>query len=111
MFPPAVAATSSGAILGRRLLEWLQQRAVVAGIFNVALEVRAGNQGAQLFYKCMGYRTIAHLPGYYQGIEAALRMGRDLSCRPLDHGIQRIQFNLLGFGVLYLVTRYVSPDD
>jgi hypothetical protein len=67
--------------------------------------VRAGNQGAQLFYKRLGYRTIAHLPGYYQGIEAALRMGRDLSCRPLDHGIQRIQFNLPGFGVLYLATR------
>jgi ribosomal protein S18 acetylase RimI-like enzyme len=48
------------------------------------LEVRAGNEAAQLFYKQMGYRELAHLPGYYQGIEAALRMGRDLSRRPLD---------------------------
>jgi len=106
----AVAPTYRRAGVGRRLLEWLEKCAVIAGIFNVALEVRAGNQGAQLFYKRMGYRTIAHLPGYYQGIEAALRMGRDLSCRPLDHGIQRIQFNLPGFGVLYLATRCLSPD-
>jgi hypothetical protein len=49
--------------------------------------VRTGNEGAQLFYKRMGYRPLVHLPGYYQGIEAALRMGRDLSRRPLDHRI------------------------
>jgi hypothetical protein len=49
--------------------------------------VRAGNEGAQLFYKRMGYRALVHLPGYYQDIEAALRMGRDLSCRPMDHKI------------------------
>ncbi len=45
------------------------------------------NEGAQLFYKRIGYRTLVHLPDYYQGIEAALRMGRDLSRRPLDHRI------------------------
>src|SRR3990170_370354 len=56
---------------------------LVAGIFSVTLEVRAGNEGTQLFYKRMGYRPLAHVPGYYQGTEAALRMGRDLSLRPL----------------------------
>ena len=71
--------------IGRQLLEWLEKCAVVAGIFSVTLEVRAGNEGAQLFYKRMGYRPLAHLPGYYQGIETALRMGRDLSSRPLGH--------------------------
>jgi [ribosomal protein S18]-alanine N-acetyltransferase len=70
--------------VGRQLLQWLEKCALVAGTFNVALEVRAGNEAAQLFYKQMGYRELAHLPGYYQGIEAALRMGRDLSRRPLD---------------------------
>jgi [ribosomal protein S18]-alanine N-acetyltransferase len=73
--------------VGRQLLEWLEKCAVVAGIFSVALEVRAGNEGAQLFYKRMGYRTLVQLPGYYQGIEAALRMGRHLSRRPVDHRI------------------------
>jgi ribosomal protein S18 acetylase RimI-like enzyme len=68
--------------IGRRLLEWLEKCAVVAGIFSITLEVRAGNEATQLFYKRMGYRPLAHVPGYYQGIEAALRMGRDLSLRP-----------------------------
>jgi ribosomal-protein-alanine N-acetyltransferase len=78
--------------VGQQLLQWLEKCAVVAGIFNIALEVRAGNEGAQLFYKRMGYCTLAQLPGYYQGLEAALRMGRDLSCRPLDHRIQGTQY-------------------
>ncbi|HEX5020547.1 MAG TPA: GNAT family N-acetyltransferase [Candidatus Binatia bacterium] len=82
----AVAPPYRRAGVGRRLLEWLEKCAVVAGIFSVALEVRAANEGAQLFYQRMGYRTLVHLPGYYQGVEAALRMVRDLSCRPLDHG-------------------------
>jgi len=71
--------------IGRQLIQWLEKCSVVAGIFNVALEVRAGNQGAQIFYKRIGYRPLAQLPGYYQGTEAALRLGRDLSCRPATH--------------------------
>jgi len=81
----AVAPPYRRAGVGRQLLEWLEKCAVVAGIFSVALEVRTANEGAQRFYQRMGYHTLVHLPGYYQGIEAALRMGRDLSCRPLDH--------------------------
>ena len=84
----AVAAPYRRAGVGRQLLEWLEQCAVVAGIFSVALEVRAGNEGAQLFYKRMGYRALVQLPGYYQGIEAAIRMGRDLSRRSLEEKIQ-----------------------
>jgi [ribosomal protein S18]-alanine N-acetyltransferase len=83
----AVAPPYRRAGVGRQLLEWLEKCAVVAGIFSVALEVRAGNEGAQLFYERLGYRTLVHLPGYYQGIEAALRMGRHLSRRPVDHRI------------------------
>ncbi len=70
--------------IGRQLVEWLEKCAVVAGIFKITLEVRTANEGAQLFYKCLGYHPLAQVPGYYQGIEAALRMERDLACRPLD---------------------------
>jgi ribosomal-protein-alanine N-acetyltransferase len=66
--------------VGRQLLQWLEKCAVVAGTFQIALEVRANNGAAQLFYERMGYQTRTSLPGYYQGAEAALRMGRDLSC-------------------------------
>jgi ribosomal-protein-alanine N-acetyltransferase len=88
----AVAPPYRRAGIGRQLLEWLEKCAVVAGIFSVALEVRAANEGAQLFYQRMGYRTLVHLPGYYQGIEAALHMGRDLSRRSRDHSIRGTQY-------------------
>jgi ribosomal-protein-alanine N-acetyltransferase len=78
--------------IASQLLLWLEQCAMVAGIFTVALEVRAGNDGALGFYKHMGYRQLAELPAYYQGVEAALRMGRDLS-HPSRN--QRIQGNQL----------------
>ena len=77
--------------IGRQLMEWLEECAIVAGIFNVDLEVRAGNEEAQIFYNRMGYRTLLQLPGYYQGIEAALRMGRDLTRRSLDERTHRKQ--------------------
>lgn len=80
----AVAPPFRRAGVGRRLLQWLEECAVVAGIFSVALEVRESNEEAQLFYEHLGYRRLAHLPGYYQRIEAALRMGRDMSCRSMD---------------------------
>jgi ribosomal protein S18 acetylase RimI-like enzyme len=54
--------------------------------------VRAGNEGAQLFYQRMGYRTLVRLPGYYQGVEAALRMGRDLSYPSRNQRIRGRQF-------------------
>jgi ribosomal protein S18 acetylase RimI-like enzyme len=88
----AVAPPYRRAGIGSQLLQWLEKCAVVAGIFSVALEVRAGNEGAQLFYERMGYRTLVHLPGYYQGIEAGLRMVRDLSCRPLDQRIRGTEY-------------------
>jgi [ribosomal protein S18]-alanine N-acetyltransferase len=78
--------------IGRQLVEWLEECAMVAGIFNVDLEVRAGNEEAQIFYSRMGYRILLQLPGYYQGIEAALRMGRDLSHRSLAQRTHRQQF-------------------
>ena len=65
--------------IARQLLQWLEKCAVVAGIFTVALEVRAGNEAAQMFYRSMGYQSLTELPGYYQGLEGARRMERDLS--------------------------------
>jgi ribosomal-protein-alanine N-acetyltransferase len=87
----AVAPPYRRSGIGRQLMEWLEECAIVAGIFNVDLEVRAGNEEAQIFYNRMGYRTLLQRPGYYQGIEAALRMGRDLTRRSLDHRTHRKQ--------------------
>lgn len=77
--------------IGRQLVEWLEECAIVAGIFNIALEVRERNDEARLFYEQMGYRPLVQLRGYYQGIEAAIRMGRDLSLRSRDRNIRRTE--------------------
>ena len=74
----AVAPVHRRRGVGRQLLEWLEECAVVAGIFRIALEVRESNNEAQLFYQSMGYRPLNRVPGYYQGSEAAVRMARNL---------------------------------
>lgn len=77
--------------VGRRLHAWLEKCALVAGISSIFLEVRAGNHGAQAFYERLGYRKLGCVPGYYQGREAAIRMGRELWSRRDDTpGIPRV---------------------
>jgi len=65
--------------LGRRLLAWLEKTARTGGLSCITLEVRAVNDTAQAFYRRLGYRAIASIPGYYAGRETAIRMRRDLS--------------------------------
>jgi len=96
----AVSPSSRRLGIGRRLVQWLEQCAVVAGTFDVALEVRAVNKPAQAFYENIGYRTVAEINGYYEGVESALRMSRNLARKPVDSTIEEAQYQLSGFGVL-----------
>ena len=64
--------------LGRRLLLWLEETALTAGTFIIGLELRANNEPALAFYAALGYRESGRVAGYYQGIEAAIRMARDV---------------------------------
>jgi ribosomal-protein-alanine N-acetyltransferase len=65
--------------IGSELLEWLEASARNAGIFTVNLELRAGNDGARLFYEKLGYRVTGRKVCYYDGREDALRMSHDLT--------------------------------
>lgn len=72
--------------IGRRLLDWLVESARTAGIASLHLELRAGNEAAQRFYRAMGFDETIVVPGYYRGREAALRMIRVLRAPgPLPH--------------------------
>ncbi|MDA0224789.1 MAG: GNAT family N-acetyltransferase [Proteobacteria bacterium] len=64
--------------LGRRMLEWLTDSALTAGMQSIHLELRAGNEAARAFYRAMGYSGTMLVPGYYRGRESALRMIRVL---------------------------------
>jgi ribosomal-protein-alanine N-acetyltransferase len=64
--------------VGRRILRWLERSALEAGTFDITLEVRAANHAAQSFYLALGYEPVGRLERYYQGVEDAIRMRRDL---------------------------------
>ena len=74
----AVAPAHRRRGVGRRLLQWLEQTALTAGTFLIGLELRAGNEVARTFYRTLGYRELGEIRGYYQGVEDAVRMVRDV---------------------------------
>ena len=67
--------------VARSLLRWLEESALTAGTFIIGLEMRAGNEAARAFYAALGYRELGEIPGYYQGVESAIRMVRDVRAR------------------------------
>ena len=64
--------------LGRGLVHWLEESALVAGISSVHLEVRAKNRAARAFYQAIGYFEVALIPRYYRNREPAIRMAHTL---------------------------------
>jgi len=64
--------------IARALLNWLEESARTAGTFSIALELRATSDAAYAFYRALGYQETGRVSGYYQGVEEAIRMARDL---------------------------------
>jgi ribosomal-protein-alanine N-acetyltransferase len=65
--------------IGGALLQWLEATCITAGIQDIRLEVRAGNDMAQRFYRNRGFMTMGRIPGYYDRREAAVIMERKLA--------------------------------
>jgi len=64
--------------IANALLSWLEKSAMVAGIAEVTLEVRAQNVGARRFYKQLGFDEVEQIPRYYSGRENAYRLRKKL---------------------------------
>ncbi len=64
--------------IGTKLVEWLEQTALVSGIGIIYLETRLSNEAGRKFYQYLGYKTIQHVPQYYDGKETAIRLAKDL---------------------------------
>ena len=64
--------------VARALVQWLEETALTAGAFTIGLELRERNEAARALYRALGYRELGQIPGYYQGVESAIRMVRDL---------------------------------
>ena len=85
----AVAPQERRRGLGSALLRWLEVVAQRGGVGRVVLEVRASSRGAQRFYRSLGYRSVAVVPGYYQGREDAVRMVAALGASTSAHRTRR----------------------
>jgi ribosomal-protein-alanine acetyltransferase len=64
--------------VGSVLLSWLEATTRVAGINLIRLEARAKNGEAISFYRKHGFEEMGLCKGYYQGVEDAMRMAKDL---------------------------------
>ena len=64
--------------IGRRMIAWLEEAALVAGVSTISLELRVNNFGARTFYRVLGYTEASYIPGYYRGVETAVKMTRDI---------------------------------
>ena len=64
--------------LGARLIDWLEQPAVVAGIERVRVEARADNPRAIDFYRQHGYVETERIERYYRGVIDAVRLEKRL---------------------------------
>jgi ribosomal protein S18 acetylase RimI-like enzyme len=64
--------------VGSALLAWLEATAHVAGITTLRLETRSANAGARAFYRHHGFEEAERRPGYYQGVEDAVRFVKRL---------------------------------
>lgn len=60
------------------LMAWLEETLMVAGARALQVEVRAINRAAIEFYTALGFEQINASRGYYQGVETALHMVKEL---------------------------------
>jgi hypothetical protein len=77
-------AAAGQVIAGFAIISWLEETALTAGTFKIGLELRATNLEARAFYGSLGYREIGRVLGYYEGVEDAIRMARDLRRIPAE---------------------------
>lgn len=63
---------------GKTIVQWLEEVAITAGIFNIFVQVRKINKDAIKFYKKIGFEVIDEKSGYYRGQETAIIMSKNL---------------------------------
>ena len=64
--------------IGVALIDWLIESALTAGITHINVEMRANNFAARSFYEALGFSHNGEIRGYYQNIETAIRMQRQI---------------------------------
>jgi ribosomal-protein-alanine N-acetyltransferase len=62
--------------IARRMVDWLVESALTAGMASIHVELRADNAAAFGLYRSAGFAETLRVPGYYRGRAAAVRMLR-----------------------------------
>ena len=75
----AVAPTRRRRGVAAAMLAWLEETLAVAGIEAVQVEVRASNSAALSFYARLGFEQVNATPRYYQGVETAVHLVKELA--------------------------------
>lgn len=74
----AVRPTRQRQGIARRMIAWLVESTLTAGMMSIHVELRADNQPAYTLYRALGFAETLRVPGYYRGRETAVRMIRML---------------------------------
>ena len=64
--------------IGSALVSWLEASALTAGVQDIHVEARVDNRTARAFYAHLGFKETAVIPGYYRGVEDAVRFRKHL---------------------------------
>ncbi len=64
--------------IGKKIVKWLEEVALTAGIFNIFVQARKINDDAIKFYKKLGYEIIDEKSGYYRGQETGVIMSKNI---------------------------------
>ncbi|MEZ5521958.1 MAG: GNAT family N-acetyltransferase [Dokdonella sp.] len=64
--------------IGSALIVWLEETLRQAGIMRVQVEMRQANRVARAFYARLGFEPVNASRGYYQGVENALHLVKEL---------------------------------
>lgn len=60
------------------LVAWHEEAALTAGIGTVYVEARANNDATRAFYRKLGFSEVQRVGRYYDGVEDAVRLAKDL---------------------------------
>jgi ribosomal protein S18 acetylase RimI-like enzyme len=74
----AVSAACRRRAVGTRIVVWLEQVAINAGIFDIIVQLRERNTGAEAFYRQLAFEPLDRVERYYRNSEAALVMSKHL---------------------------------
>ncbi len=64
--------------IGEDLVDWLEKIALLGGTTFVYTEVHIRDLEAREFYQRLGYKSVQHIPRFYNGNETAIRLAKEL---------------------------------